>query len=105
MTQVAAICHSLLKGETLSIMNGFSKFNCTNLPRELSRSVEQKFGIELTRIPVPFVSEYGRKGEYYNYRLSKTEKNKPGIAKMRDYLAEHMTEYRPKRKFVQQELF
>lgn len=98
MTQIAAICHSLLKGDTLSIMSGFGKFSCTNLPRELSRSVEKKFKVQLTRIPVTFISEYGHKGEYYKYRLLKTEENKEGIEKIKVYLSEQITEYRPKKK-------
>jgi hypothetical protein len=98
MTQIAAICHSLLKGDTLSIMNGYSKFNCTNLPRELSRSVEKKFDVEMEKTPTLFVSAYGHVGEYYKYRLIKNERNKKGIEKMKIYLAENMGEYRPKKK-------
>lgn len=86
MTQVAAIAESLLKGEVLSIMDGFKKFACTNLPRELSRSIEQKFGVELTKTPTKFKSVYGHKGEYYKYRLPTTTQNLTGIQLMRNYV-------------------
>lgn len=90
MTQVAAIAHSLLKGDVLSIMNGFHLFNCTNLPRELSRSIEKKFGVEISKEPIEFKSKYGHKGTYFRYRLNKTEYNAPGIEKMKKYVEEEM---------------
>ncbi len=86
MTQVAAICQSLLKGEVLSIMDGFKKFACTNLPRELSRSIEQKFGVVISKTPTEFTSKFGHKGTYYRYRLNKTEYNQDGIKKMKEYV-------------------
>lgn len=77
-------------------MNGFSKFSCTNIPREVSRSVEDKFGVELSRTRVDFISSYNKKpGYYYKYRLPKSEKNQKGIKKMREYIAKNITEYRP----------
>lgn len=85
MTQTAAIALSLLKGDVLSIMNGFQLFSCTNLPRELSRSIEKKFGVEISKDKVVFKSKYGQPGFYYRYRLNKTEANAPGIARMIDY--------------------
>jgi len=45
MTQRAAIAMHLLKGETLTIMEGYKLFACSNLPRELSRSIEQIFNV------------------------------------------------------------
>lgn len=98
MTQIAAICHSLLNGETLTIMSGFKKFFCTNLPRELSRSVEQKFGVRIDKTPVKFTSTYGQSGIYFKYKLLKTPENKEGIEKIREYISENMKEYRPKEK-------
>lgn len=89
MTQTAAICSALLKGDVLSIMDGFRKFSCTNLPRELSRSVEQKFGVEISKTPTKFTSQYGQKGQYYRYRLNHTDYNKEGIEKMREYVEKH----------------
>ena len=90
MTQVAAICKALLDGQTLSIMTGFKMFACTNLPRELSRSVEQKFGVQISREKVKFKSQYGQAGNYFRYRLNKTEYNRDGIEKMKEYVAEQL---------------
>lgn len=86
MTQIAHICKHLLEGNVLSIMDGFKLFGCTNIPRELSRSVEQKFGVQISRTPKKFKSRYGHVGEYYQYRLNKTEYNKEGIKAMKQYL-------------------
>ena len=45
MNQKAAICKALLEGETISILTGFKDFGCTNIPREIGRSVERAFGV------------------------------------------------------------
>jgi hypothetical protein len=87
MTQIAAIAMSLLKGDVLTIMDGFKRFACTNLPRELSRSIEQKFGVEISRVKKEFKAQFdGRPGYYYQYRLNNSDHNREGIDKMREYL-------------------
>ena len=96
MTQTAAIASALLNGEVLSIMNGFKLFSCTNLPRELSRSIEKKFGVEISRDKVVFKSKYGQPGFYYRYRLNKTETNAAGIKLMEQYINLHVP--KPKEK-------
>lgn len=108
MTQVAAICKALLDGRVLSIMDGFKLFNCTNLPRELSRSVEKKFDVEISKTRVEFTSTYGQKGSYFRYRLNRTEYNAPGIERMKIYIAEQMegSFHKPEEtKVAQPELF
>ncbi len=109
MTQVAAICKALLDGHTLSIMTGFQMFSCTNLPRELSRSVEQKFGVVISKDRVEFTSKYGQHGFYYRYRLNSSEHNKEGIQKMREYVAQQSNggkDFVPTpTKFVQKDIF
>jgi len=90
MTQRAAIALHLLKGETLTILDGYKLFSCSNLPRELSRSIEQVFNVELSKERVSFKSRYGQSGSYMRYRLNKTEYNKDGIEAMRKYVAEQM---------------
>jgi len=90
MTQRAAIALHLLKGDTLTIMEGYKLFACSNLPRELSRGIEQVFGVELSREKVSFKSKYGHAGYYYRYRLNKTPYNELGIMAMRSYVAEQM---------------
>lgn len=87
MTQIASICEALLKGEVLSIMNGFENFGCTNLPREIGRGVERRFGAVIKRQQVFFVSRYKHKGIYYRYSLDKKDpRNKEAIVKMKDYI-------------------
>lgn len=86
LTQNAAIAYSFLRGETNSIMTAFQKFNCTNLPREVGRGIERKFGVSIHRIPVKFKSTYGHTGEYYRYTLLKTSKNIQGMKKMAKYI-------------------
>ncbi len=87
MTQIAAIAQSLLKGDVLSIMDGFHKFSVTNLPRELSRSIEKKFGVIISKSPTLFKSQYGHSGVYFKYRLNKDlEQNKKGIELMKIYI-------------------
>lgn len=90
MTQTAEIALALLKGETISIMNAFNKFHCTNAPREISRGIEKPFGVTISRDKVDFVSKYGRSGYYYRYRLNKTKANGPGIARMIHYCQIHI---------------
>lgn len=86
MNQKAAICKSLLKGEVLSIMNGFKWFGCTNIPREIGRSVEREFNVEVSRIQKEGNSRYGQPVHYFEYRLNNTEYNKPGRQKMEQYV-------------------
>lgn len=87
MTQRAAIALHLLKGDTLTIMEGYKLFACSNLPRELSRGIEQVFDVQLSKERISFKSKYGHKGWYFRYRLNKTEYNETGITAMRDYVA------------------
>jgi len=87
MTQKAAICEALLKGEVLSVMTAFRQFGCTNISREVGRSIEREFGIIVSRMSKPFKSRYGHVGVYFEYRLNPLIKcNKEGIKKMRAYV-------------------
>ncbi len=89
MTQTADIAKALLRGEVLSIMNGYHLFLCTNLPREISRGIEQKFNVIVSRSSVPFKSRYGRIGVYFTYRLNKTSYNAAGIKLMQQYIKDN----------------
>lgn len=89
MSQTAHIAMSLLHGDVLSIMNAFNAFGCTNLPREISRSIEQKFGVTVSRVERKHVTRYGHVGYYYEYRLNKSKHNLQGIKKMEKYIAEY----------------
>lgn len=95
MTQIAAISASLLRGEVLSIMNGFRLFSCTNLPREISRNIEKKFGVIVSRDKVNFISKHGQPGFYFRYRLNETEANEAGIAAMKEYVNKHIGKKQP----------
>lgn len=111
MTQVAAIAMALLKGEVLSIMNGFERFSCTNLPREISRSIERRFGVHVSRDKVEYTSKWGIPGYFYRYRLNKTPSNGEGIKRMRDYVKEQLGSFeavktqQQKSQYKQTELF
>lgn len=88
MNQKCAIIKSLLKGEVLSIMNGFKWFGCTNIPREIGRSVERPFGVIVSRVSKDGNSRYGQPVHYTQYRLNNTDHNKEGRAKMEAYVRE-----------------
>ena len=87
MTATAALAKHLLEGKKVSIMDGFHLFSMTNIPREVSRQIEDKFGVELNRKSKDFISDYGHKGTYFEYTLKKTRENKPGIQKMKEYVS------------------
>lgn len=87
-TQKAALCSALLNGETLSIMDGFRKFGITNIPREVSRAVEDPFDVKLKREEVKGKNRYGGYCNYVRYSLPVTKTNRPGIRKMKQYLKE-----------------
>ncbi len=109
MTAKAALCKYLLEGQVLNIKNCFTLIGLTNCPREISRMIEQPFGVEVSRTPRNGESRYGQAVTWVDYRLNKTDHNKEGIEKMRNYLAEQMEgsfyKQEPETKFSQQELF
>lgn len=116
MNAKSALIKELLDGKTITIMTCFRTIGLTNLPREISRMVEQPFGVIVSRTRKEGKSRYGSDITWFEYRLNKTDYNREGIQKMRDYLAENLDEYRPKqreeiyndeqpKKFVQPELF
>lgn len=86
MTATAALAKHLLSGKKVSIKDGFLYFGITNIPRELSRGIEQKFGVKLEKRHQTFTSRYGRKGFYYEYKLPHTSLNKAGIKAMKKYV-------------------
>ena len=88
MNQTAALAMALLKGEVVSIKTAFGQFGISNAPREIGRSIERKFEVEVSKSPKKFKSKYGRSGVYFEYRLNKTEYNRPGIERMKQYVQE-----------------
>lgn len=98
MTSKAALVKYLLDGKVINIKNGFHLLSITNVPREIGRSIERAFDVEVTRVDREGVSKYKQPCVWVDYHLEKNERNKEGIKKMREYLAENMDEYRPKEK-------
>lgn len=87
MNQKAAIIKSLLKGEVLSVMTAFKLFGCTNLAREIGRSVEREFDVEVSKLKKVFKSRYAEPGYYYEYRLNRSQHNLAGILEMEAYIS------------------
>lgn len=107
-TKTAAICFAFLNGEVLTIMDGFKRFLVSNLPREASRQIEQKFGVKLARVTKQFKTEFGVSGCYNEYSLNKTKYNNDGIKKMWEYVDKNMVSPAPKNKkngYQQQSIF
>jgi len=99
-TKKAALCHELLNGATLSIMDGFKKIGITNLPREISRLIEGDFGVQVLRTKNIVKSKYGHTYTYNQYKLVQhlghihiafmpfgiRKRHYEGIAKMKEYV-------------------
>lgn len=88
MTSKAALCKALLDGRVVNIKNGFELFGITNIPREIGRSVERCFGVEVSRTDMDGKSRYGQPTVWVNYRLNRINQNKDGIEKMKKYIDE-----------------
>jgi hypothetical protein len=86
MTAKAALCYHLLKGEVLNVKNVFHTIGLTNCAREISRMIEQPFGVNVSRVRMEGQSRYGSKVTWCDYRLNKTESNMAGIKKMEQYV-------------------
>ena len=89
MTAKAALCKHLLDGHTLNIKNCFSLIGLTNCPREISRMVEQPFGVTVSRVRREGTSRYGQSVCWYDYHLNKSDHNLEGIEKMKLYVLEN----------------
>jgi hypothetical protein len=85
----AHLVKALISGEVITIMDGFKRFGITNIPREISRLVEQKFEVTVSRDRVEFKTDLGLPGFYFRYRLNFIESNVLGIQRMHDYLQEY----------------
>jgi len=87
--QKAYICKVLLNGETITTLEAAQKYDCTNLPKEIHRSVEKYFGVRVARDKVQFMQSYGVPGSLTRYRLNRSSYNKPGIEKMKKYILQY----------------
>lgn len=90
MTAKAALAKALLDGRVINIKNCFETIGLTNAPREISRMIEQAFGVEVSRTHMEGKSRYGQPIIWVNYRLNKTEHNLPGIKKMQEYVQKEL---------------
>jgi len=96
MNAKTAICASLLRGEVLSIKSAFNLFGITNLPREVSRQIEQPFNVKVSRTRRDGKSRYGQPCTWFEYRLNRTEYNRDGIDKMKQYVKAQIEKNPPK---------
>ena len=85
-TSKAALCKALLDGRTVSIKTGFNDFGITNVPREIGRSIERCFNVNVARVKKEGVTRYGQPITWVEYYLVKNINNKEGIRKMYDYV-------------------
>ncbi len=88
MNKKAKLCKALLKGEVVSILTGFLRFKITNIPREISRQIEQDFDVRVSKVRKDFKTEDGESGYYFEYRLNYVQDNLEGIEKMKAYVSE-----------------
>lgn len=90
MTAKAALCKHLLEGHTLNIKNCFTLIGLTNCPREISRMIEQPFGVEVSRVRREGESRYGQSVTWVDYHLNVfTDRNKEGVEKMKAYVKDN----------------
>jgi hypothetical protein len=101
MNAIAAISQALLRGEILTIKTAFRDFGVSNLPREVGRSVERKFGVRISKLQKEGKSRFGVPVYFYEYRLNKDDPiNKSGIEIMRQYVQDNGGEVMPAKRPV-----
>lgn len=96
MTSKAALAKALLDGRVLNVKNCFETIGLTNCAREISRMIEDDFGVEVSRTPKVGKSRYGQTVTWMDYYLRKSEHNMPGINKMMAYVAKQKEATNPK---------
>lgn len=85
MTAKAALALILLEGKVINIKNCFTLIGITNAPREISRSIEKDFGVEVSRTKRIGKNRFGKEIYWTDYRLNSSEHNIPGMKLMLDY--------------------
>jgi len=88
MTAKSALAKALLDGRVLNVKNCFHTIGLTNCAREISRMIEQDFGVIVSRTHMQGISKYGQSVTWVDYKLEKSDHNKEGIEKMRKYISE-----------------
>jgi len=95
MNAKTALVKALLDGRVLNVKNCFETIGLTNIAREIPRCVEDVFHVDVSRTDRTGTNRYGQCVNWVDYRLNKTDYNKEGIRKMRDYLAENWSPPKP----------
>lgn len=85
MNAITALGLSFLRGDVITIKTAFRDFGISNLPREVGRSIERKFGLQLTKVKKTGKSRYGVPCYYYQYRLPQTPYNEEGRNRLTEY--------------------
>lgn len=83
MTSIAALCKALLSGEVISIKNAYFDYG---ISREIGRSIERKFNVEVSKVRKEGISRYGQPITWKEYRLNRTDFNQNGINLMIKYI-------------------
>lgn len=107
MNAITALGLAFLRGEVLTIKTAFRDFGISNLGREVGRSIERKFGLEITKVKKTGKSRYGVPCWYYQYRLARTDYNAEGIKRLTEYCEKNTPKPEPllEPKVKQQNLF
>jgi hypothetical protein len=107
MNAKAALIYHLLRGDVLTIGSAFKIIGISNLPREIGRSIERDkgngchgFGVVVSKIWKDGPNRYSTPTVWKEYRLNKTERNAPGIEKMKIYLREHAKGHPKEKEFI-----
>jgi hypothetical protein len=87
MNAKTALVKALLDGQVLNVKNCGASIGLSNIAREIPRCIEDCFHVEVSRVERKGKNKYGHSVWWVDYRLNKTEYNREGIKKMREYLA------------------
>lgn len=90
MIKRVQICKALIDGEVLTTLDATKRWNVTDLPKEIKRGIERKFGVEISRVCIRTKLENGMPLSFVQYRLNPTTYNIAGIEKMRKYLSQYV---------------
>lgn len=99
MNATGHICYAFLKGEKLTIKSAFEKFGVSNLPREVGRAIERKFGVNITKNRKDGKTRYGIPCSWFEYNLDDTQENREGRIKMKDYVVSQIGKPQTEREF------
>lgn len=86
MTAKAALAKALLDGRVLNVKNCFETIGLTNCAREISRMIEQPFGVSVNRVHKEGKSKYGQSVTWVDYFLTPNGTNSEGVKKMIKYV-------------------